>query len=997
MTVIRGTSTRSSRRSNIVPSSRNFGLAALMTLAVMLIDPHAWAQDQTPFPEFNGNRVYVAGVPDQYQALGGQIAELEKSSKRTYYVAVIESSGSGEKPTLRYVDALFDHWRSQATTRHLSFDPERSVVVVVSMANRQVALQVGTALRNLGLDSATIYREFVHPDSPFVKLAKAERYPDAIAALLNQADRWIRDREATAVKTVESVPPKPTTVPSPRSEAMPTGKGTLTVDRPRESAMPIVAIGAVVSLFTILLGFGVLFWLVHQRVRSRVARRIKEVRSKATDLMDRLDALKERLKLLPTTDPDFQAPMDGETLKLYNTVQVTLGKAWDHWLQVMDTLDKAQKLSSATASPFQRKKLLDAEALLDQKGLFEEIEAQSQGCVQEMDRLNQAHESARELVRAIGEAKARLDGQLADVAKLGLPISPYEDDLKAIGSGTTQAGSRLTADPIGAGSALAEIRSRTEDLLGRLGRVATLFQEAQKAGTSLESIKKQVADHRAHGLKLGEEGGNPDHFLGQGAQSHAQALMALRAGNPDAAATALEATRSMVEQARAVIEQVQKAQAFCDREQPGRARETERLRAAIPQTESYFRDLQQGYAPISWQAVARNLDQARALLSTFDRMAEDAAGLASTGSQKYLAAARQLEQLAQQQQIVLRLMSGLGEQLNALSAAHAECQKRRGELEMVGRRVEAYFRQHEQAVGEIAPGSLDGALRGLEEALAAFQEPRPDWPSVGQALAKVSEDFAIAQSQAEADVRAHEQLLDEYGRARQEIDRIARLLSSRREDRVAANQHFRAAAEVLDQVGLDLSSSHGEWARLLERVRGAGNDLEQAERLAREDIRLAGQAEAELAEAARSVRQARGYFAMGVTVDTSAAEAALNRAGQLLQDQEYEQSIRCAGDAVQQARQSHQAAVQQASWRQAQADADRRRWQAINNGPPMGTTISTGATATAVAAGVILDRVVQAATESAPPPPQPEPPAMPQPAADTGGGTWSDNAAQGSW
>jgi hypothetical protein len=762
-----------------------------------------------------------------------------------------------------------------------------------------------------------------------------------------------------------------------------------------ESSAGGVVIGVGIGLLAIILAVGVLVWLVHRQVRSRVARRIKEVRSKATDLMDHLDALKERLKLLPATDPDFQAPMDGETLKLYELVQATVGKLWDRWLLVMDLLDKAQKLSSATASPFQRKKLLDAEALLDQEGVFAEIEAQSRACASDMDRLDQAHESARGLIQAIGEAKTRLDAQLSAVEKLGLPTAPYQNDLTAINGGTTQAGTRLTADPIGAGVALAEIRSRAQGLLGRLDRVATLFQDAQQAGTSLLVITKQVANHRMQGLKLAEEGGNPDNFLGQGGEAHAQALEALRAGNPEEAAKALESVRSMVQQGQAVIEQVQKARAFCEREQAGRVRETERLRAAMPQAESYFRDLQQGFAAGSWQAVARNLDQAQALLSTFDRMAEDAAASASTGSQRYLAGARQLAQLAQQQQIALRLMSGLGEQLNALSSLRAECQKRRGELETVGRRVEGYFRQHDQAVGELARGSLESALRGREEVLAGFQGARPDWPSVSQTLARAFEEYAIAQSQAEADVRAHEQLRDEYGRARQELDRVARLLSSRREDRVAANQRFRAAAEVLDQVGLDLSSSSGEWARLLERVRAAGDDLEQADRLAQEDIRLAAQAESELAGASQSIQQARGYVAMGVSIDTSGAEAALDRAEQLLQAQEYEQAIQCAGNAVQQARQAHQAAVQQASWREMQADADRRRSQAGNNDSMAGALISAGATAAAVAAGVILDRVVQAATESSPAPP--EPPAMPEPGPDAGGGTWSDNAGQGDW
>ena len=812
--------------------------------------------------------------------------------------------------------------------------------------------------------------------------------------MLNETDRLIRARDVTATRAVESKTSASAPVPSTRPEALRPGTGTLAVDGPRQSSAALVAAGVGVALITVILAFGALFWLVHERTRSRVARRIKEVRSKATDLMDRLDALKERLKLVPTTAPDFRSPMEGETLKLYNAVESTLGKLWDRWLQVMDTLDKAQKLSSATASPLRRKKLLDAEALLDQKGVFEEIEAQSQVCVSDMDRLNQAHGSARDLVRVIGEAKTRFEAQLTAVAKLGLPVGPYQDDLTAISAGTTQAGTKLTADPIGAGLELEEIRSRVEGLLSRLDRVAELFQGAQKVGSSLDGVKRQVANHRAQGLKLVEEGGNPDHFLEQGSEAHSKALIALEAGDPETAAGASETARSMVERAGAVIEQVQKARAFCERDQPGRVRETGRLRAAMPQAESYYRDLQQGFAPSSWQAVSRNLDQIRGLLAMFDRMAEEAAASASTGSQTYLAAARQLEQLAQQQQIALRLMSGLGEQLNALSAVRTECQKRRGELEAVGRRVEGYFRQHDQAIGEIAMGSLDSALRGREEALSGFQGARPDWPSSSQTLATAMEEFAIAQSQAEADVRAHDQLRDEYDRARQELDRVARLLSGSREDRVAANRRFRAAAEVLDQIGLDLSSARGEWTRLLERVRDAVNDLEQAERLAREDIRLAGQAESELAEAARSVRQARGYPAMGVAVDTSGAEAALDRADQLLRAQEYEEAIRSAGDAVEQARQAHQAAVQQASWREMQADADRRRWQA-NNGSAMDTLISAGATAAAVAAGVILDRVVQAATES--PPTPPEAPAARQPEPDTHRGTWSDDAAQGNW
>src|SRR5262249_51850163 len=160
-------------------------------------------------------------------------------------------------------------------------------------------------------------------------------------------------------------------------------------------------------------------------------------------------ALKERVKLLPATDPDFQAPMSGQTLELYNGVQGSLGALWDRWLQVMDTLERAQKLAGRPASPFSRKTLSEAEALLEQKGVFEEIDKQAQAIVIDMDRLNQAHETARGVLQTIDAAQPNLEAQLVAVRKLGLPTAPYEEDQAAIAAGTAQAGTELTADPIG--------------------------------------------------------------------------------------------------------------------------------------------------------------------------------------------------------------------------------------------------------------------------------------------------------------------------------------------------------------------------------------------------------------------------------------------------------------------------------------------------------------------------------------------------------------------
>ena len=63
-------------------------------------------------------------------------------------------------------------------------------------------------------------------------------------------------------------------------------------------------------------------------------------------------------------------------------------------------------------------------------------------------------------------------------------------------------------------------------------RVAGLSQEAQKAASALEAMRRQAAEHRAKGLRLDEEGGNPDESLEKADRAHAGAMAALRAGDP---------------------------------------------------------------------------------------------------------------------------------------------------------------------------------------------------------------------------------------------------------------------------------------------------------------------------------------------------------------------------------------------------------------------------------------------------------------------------------
>jgi uncharacterized membrane protein YgcG len=975
------------------------GYVALCTVLAFVLGATARAQEKTPMPPFTGERVIVKDVPDRYGALADQIARLEKASTQTYYVVVVKSTGPGDSATRQYSNQLFDSWRKHGSKRGRSFDPQRSVIVVVALDNHQVALKPGLKLDGLGLNPEVIQRDLINAEGGFIELARAGRFSDAISTLLDQTNNWIAERDSQtarvalakpAAKTAESLP-VPTSSASKVPAAAPessagqtprTDRSVIQVEpEPKRQASSdwflVLMLG--IPILVLLAAFVGWIWVLFRRRHTQFAGRIKEIKSKAADLMDRLDGLKERLKLMPTST-EFKQPLTGETQALYNAVNERQGKLWDGWLHVMEVLDKAEKLAARSASPLSQKTLDEAQELINRQGSFEQIESQAKAIEADIDRLDQAHGVARAVLSTVTAARPKIDAGLENIKKLRLPTAPFEEEVSAIEAGITGAGTALVADPLATKTALEQLQSRMEKLIGRIERVVSLHADAGKVRASLEAIKRQAAGHRAQGLKLVEDGGNPDPILGQADEASAELLNSLAAGDPDAATQKLEAAKSLAQGAQATIEKVQKAKALCERDLPGRSRETERLRAALPQAESYQNDLERDFARSSWQAVGRNLDQVRSLLATFDKQSQQAAAAATTTKQEYIRGAGLVEELARQQQIVLRLMSGLGEQLNSLMNVRNECRKLNEDVAATERRADLVIRQNEAIISDVARNSLENARRTKADLAAQSNEARPDWPALRQRLLEVIEDLKISQSQAEEDVKNHEALAQEFEQVRNAAGRVYSFLASHEEDRLAANQHYQAAADALDRVGMEITEPRGRSGALLEQVRGAAADLNRAEELAREDIRLAAQAQAEIAEAGRAIDQARSYSTMGFGVDTSGCESQVFQAQQLLQNQNYEQSIKLAGAGMQQARQVYYTAMQHAYMRQMSMAAEQRRQAARMAAPPW-NGVSFGAAAATAAAAAILERAGSEAQASP----------------EAGDGSWSGDAGQGSW
>lgn len=160
-----------------------------MLLAFFSLNSNAWAQAAKP--EFTGQRVVVSGVSaDEWRTLEVRIAAVESQSKQTYYAVIVNSTGNGQNATAQYTDALYAEWIRTAAQQKIPLDPQRSVIIVLGVENRQLSVHAGSELqRDYGLHGQTIDRKLVTPY--FIPEAKAGNYVQGLATLVDKIDEWV--------------------------------------------------------------------------------------------------------------------------------------------------------------------------------------------------------------------------------------------------------------------------------------------------------------------------------------------------------------------------------------------------------------------------------------------------------------------------------------------------------------------------------------------------------------------------------------------------------------------------------------------------------------------------------------------------------------------------------------------------------------------------------------------------------------------------------------
>ena len=160
--------------------------------------------------------------------------------------------------------------------------------------------------------------------------------------------------------------------------------------------------------------------------------------------------------------------------------------------------------------------------------------------------------------------------------------------------------------------------------------------------------------------------------------------------------------------------------------------------------------------------------------------------------------------------------------------------------------------------------------------------------------------------------------LEELQQVRQFGDRVQQFLTSRTEDRPRSNQRCERARNSLAQIATVAEAVPANWTEIEADLKSVRDDLVSAEQMAQADIRLAQQAQLEIAEAEREIRSAQSFYDSGYRADLYRANTELSDAENARRRQDYEGAIRLADAAEVSARMATREA-------QSRADTKRRR------------------------------------------------------------------------
>lgn len=526
-------------------------------------------------------------------------------------------------------------------------------------------------------------------------------------------------------------------------------------------------LGGVVLVVVLILGIA---RFRNVRARRRIATDFDSFKERVIGLREQVESLSARHAKVPQGE-SYRESMVGSTRAVYEQLQGEFGRLNEVWRQRMELWEKVSSLV-VSEGPLGAGRLNEAGRLLKTLGAFEEVDAACQSCVKQLDRLEGGHAEAARRFTQTAEAATSLRPQIASVGNLGLPTTPYEEELDRSVAIAEQARPMQSSDPIGACDALILAEDKMTALRTLLGEVTRLHQQYQDAGRERERVVEEVATRRAGGLRLCETDGNPDPCLERAETARADALASLQAANTCEAESFLAAASGETRQAKEIMERQAAAQAQCQRDLPARRAAAQQLAHSLEEARTQRAELERNFAPESWRGLGDVIPRAQELMASAATLQEEAAAAAADHRQHYFRALDLLNQVKNQHGAILDIYRILGDTLRHLNDLRRECTRRANEIGEHARQVDGLFSTHARAVRARSRARRETAGDFWNRARREMQEGRPDWRAIESHLEETRRGLHDAENLAREDIRLSDRAVAALADSERELDRV---------------------------------------------------------------------------------------------------------------------------------------------------------------------------------------------------------------------------------
>ena len=715
------------------------GLIVWLILAV----PRVACGIGSPLPAVSpGERVIVGpGVSDDFAAVREAIAAADRDQGRTYRVVVVKSA-EGNGGAARLLPEVINRWWEAGGTAG-GFDPAADITILLDIGDRSVGIDVPQEVRQeAGIDREDLERVVI--GEAIAARARAFDYPGGLVAAVEATEKLISDGIAAKARRAEAARVF------------------------REQTLPITAVSLLAAAV-----IGTLVFLRVRHVRRLAAARDKlaAFKSDVVALSDLLDAQRERHRMLPHADPDFQTPMVGMTRNAYDAVQDAIGRYREAWLSLMDVWERAEtRLKEewflGTAASDEVIDLLDS---AEARPPLAEVAA---ACSGPLDALEQAHEQARtsleDLDREFADARQRLDG----LAGRGRSAAPFEPTVAEVSRQRQIAAEPLEADPVAARGRLEDARRGLAEMTDLVEAVEAADDRRRLVDERVAAIRDRLASRRGEGWLLAEPGAIPDEPLAAAEMEAARAADRLDAAELAAAIHHLEQAEAAVAEATTLLENTMAARGRAEELLPAVAARLAELSIGLPVATEHLAHLRDRYAERSWDGLGDNPAEAGRAISRGETLLAEGRAEAASDRQHFFRAVATLEEAQRQADWASACLEAVADRRRELDSLWAALP---GSRDAAARRVAALAATLARQRTDRARANerCREAQRLLEVATRLTAAPLPDPRQITQAVAAAETAAGRGEELAAEDDRLARQAAADLDEAESVIRRAA--------------------------------------------------------------------------------------------------------------------------------------------------------------------------------------------------------------------------------